>query len=111
MSLYSITRAVNPFADDILKMIGLERDKVPRFRDVFAFCDPYQVVILTRAGGGNRKHNKNGIAYLRNNKYYVRDKNSNFDKTFAEFYYIIPEKIVEELRKFCDQPIEEPENV
>jgi hypothetical protein len=112
-SLYNMLFGTNKFADVLLKMLGTERDQVPRFRDCFVSDDGKMVVIHTRTGGGNRDFyedyatcQKNFPDYvddmeadqsgpwnstLRELPGFIRDEDDDFDPTYANFYYEIPE--------------------
>jgi hypothetical protein len=58
MSFYNMLHGMNPLADLYLAMLGLTKDLVPRFRDVYLQKreDGYAIVVHTRMGGGNRGH-------------------------------------------------------
>ena len=111
MSLYGALFGVEPTARIALQMLGISRDAVPRFRDAYfswgdeTSCDPV-IVVLTRTGGGNRPwyesaescRRQNGEAGdgpwnadLRALPGYREDRDVDFDATFAEFVFTVPE--------------------
>src|SRR5437870_4533590 len=97
MSLYNLIRGpINIACKILIPMIGLSDDDFPRFRDVSP-CDPNEdegarLVVLTRTGGGNREEYADENDRLTQNPYYVYDKDSAFDCTYAEFYFRIPDE-------------------
>jgi hypothetical protein len=112
MSLYNALFGVEPTAGVALVMLGIKASYVPRLRDAyFTFTDEEQtdpaIVILTRTGGGNRdyyeslpqhKTNYAGEDYsgpfnsdLRKITGFRYDKDVDFDSTYAEFYFDVPE--------------------
>jgi hypothetical protein len=112
MSLYNALFGVNKAAPLLLAMLGTKPDDVPRFRD--CFLQDGQIVIHTRTGGGNRDSYENPErrreSYpdiydteeavqqgpfnedLRQLPGYVSDEDDDFDSTYANFYYAIPEQ-------------------
>lgn len=94
MSLYNMLFGVNPFADSLLKIIGVNRENVTRFRDcVLRDADGdfhKQIVIHTRTGGPHRKTFEHGNDMLRMIPGYVRDADDTFDYTYANFFYEVP---------------------
>lgn len=94
MSLYNMLFGVNPFADTLLKIIGINRDCVPRFRDCVLrdVEGPFhkQIVIHTRLGGPNRHIYQEGIEALRLIPGFVKDCDDSFDYTYANFFFEVP---------------------
>lgn len=88
MSLYNTLFGVHPAADALLSMLGIERHRVPRFRDCFLKGDT--IVIYTRTGGGNREFYARENDSLRIRKGYIADVDMAFDSTYALFSYAIP---------------------
>ena len=92
MSLYNQLFGTNPFAAELLVMLG--DPHVPRFRDCFINEAGDRIVIFTRTGGGNREHYDAPLAEnntcLRALPGYDRDKDDGFDSTYAYFYFKIP---------------------
>lgn len=103
----------NPDQDKCIRAVGLDPDKVPRLRGAGIqkmdedFIFDYCIVIHTRTGAGNRKAyeaNKENIdhvfegnsnPYMRTSPYYWMDKDDEFDHTYVDFFYRIPEDFEE----------------
>lgn len=115
MSLYNALFGENPMAEVLLSALGLTRDGVPRYRDVYLGASPEgepRIVIHTRTGGGNREFYEceescraNYPEYfkdtdepptgpwnadLRKLPTFVRDEDDDFDCTYADFYFKVP---------------------
>ena len=101
---------VNIAAHHLLKCLDYSVDDIPRFRD--AYLKDGHIVIYTRTGGGNREFYENetccrenfpehfGVGNdpkgpwnddLRKHTCFVRDEDSDFDRTYALFYFIFPQ--------------------
>jgi hypothetical protein len=92
MSLYNMVFGYNPLAAALLGMLKVKHEDIPRFRDCFLNKDGTEIIIHTRTGGGNRKEyqsQNDAMAFI---KGYNRDEDSNFDNTYANFYYEVPEQ-------------------
>ena len=99
----------NPDQDKCIRAVGLDPDKIPRLRGAGIqkmdgnFILDYCIVIHTRTGAGNRKDyeaNEKNIdhvfegdsnPYMRTSPYYLMDEDDNFDHTYVNFFYRIPE--------------------
>lgn len=92
MSLYNVLFGVNAAAPVLLAMLGIDANDVPRFRDCFLSEDRKKIVIHTRTGGGNREGYEDGNNFLQGLPGYERDEDDDFDCTYANFYYAVPEK-------------------
>lgn len=89
MSLYNTINGVNPATFYIFPMLEIGHpDNVERFRDCFLEDD--KIVIYTRTGGWNREDYPNEI--LTNHQNYLYDEDDEFDCTYANYYFSIPEK-------------------
>jgi hypothetical protein len=91
MSLYNMLFGTNPFSGVLLQMLGITRDDVPRFRDCFLNEDGSEIIIHTRTGGGNREDYEDGNNYLTLVDGYKYDADDDFDSTYADFHYEVPE--------------------
>lgn len=91
MSLYNMLFGTNPFSGVLLQMLGVSRDDVPRFRDCFLNEDGTEIIIHTRTGGGNRDdyEDENNLLTLIDG--YKFDADDDFDCTYADFHYEVPE--------------------
>lgn len=101
MSLYNALFGYNPFAGVFLEALGVTPDDIPRFRDCFLSEDRSEIIIHTRTGGGNREGYEKGGEYweegqidndtLRAIPGFKYDEDDNFDSTYADFHYDVPE--------------------
>ena len=113
MSMYGIAFGRNLIAPYILEALELPQSAVGRFRD--AFVADGEFAVYTRNGGGNREHysyegQEEGedcfctgciITYhLPKHPNYLRDKDDDFDSTYATVYFSIPEKYKEVFEPF-----------
>jgi hypothetical protein len=99
MSLYNMLFGVNKAAPVLLKILGIDYSKVPRFRD--CFLSDGMIVLHTRTGGGNREYydepnseNTEGPwnTTMYENVNFIRDEDDDFDSTYANFYFNFPEE-------------------
>jgi hypothetical protein len=102
MGLYNVLFGRNPSAPVLLAMLGTSMDRVPRFRDCFIVDDT--ICIHTRTGGGNRDDYQEGNDYLTTLPGYLRDADDDFDSTYADFYFAVPEKFKEALESLRSEP-------
>lgn len=79
--------------DKVLSAIGLTKDDVERFRG--AGVQDGKIIIHARTGGGNREHYPN--TKLTNNKYYLSDQDDDFDSTYADYFFSIPDELKKEI--------------
>lgn len=102
MSLYNALFGFNPYAPLLLPMLGVIPAQIPRFRDCFLKEEDGKLVIVihTRTGGGNRPYydepNNENIegpwnSDLRALPGFIRDEDSPYDTTYANFYFDVPE--------------------
>ena len=98
MNMYNMMFGVNKFAPLLVRMVELDYKNIPRFRDAYignrdVDGDPISkvIVIHTRTGGGNREayHEMNETL---KNEHYIFDRDDDFDSTYANWFYKIPEK-------------------
>jgi len=119
MGLYNALFGVNPSAPLLLAMLGTTADKVPRFRDCYIVDG--MICIHTRTGGGNRDYyespesflecepdgDASGRSYnsdLRKLPGFIKDEDDDFDCTYADFYFAVPEKFKEALESLRTRP-------
>lgn len=87
---------VEPTAGIALKMLDIGPQDVPRFRDAYfgwaddAKTDPV-IVIHTRTGGGNREAYEAENARLTTLVGYRYDRDDDFDSTYADFCFSVPD--------------------
>ena len=89
MSFYNLVHGENPMAHILLGLLGLTRGDVPRYRDCY-WTGEY-ICVHTRTGGGNRESYQDGNDGLVMLPTYVRDEDDDFDSTYANFYFTVPE--------------------
>lgn len=87
----------NENVDTILAAVGLARESIPRFRG--AGIEDGLILVHTRTGGGNREYYEKQNAVLQSNKYYIKDADDEFDCTYANFWFNVPDSMVELLKK------------
>jgi len=111
MSLYNALFGVNPFSRVLLLMLGTTESHVPRYRDCFLSEDGTEIIIHTRTGGGNREYydepndeNQDGPwnSDLREIPGFKSDCDDDFDCTYADFHYAVPEAFKEQVALLKD---------
>lgn len=125
MSLYNMVNGTEETAPDVLSMLGITPDAIPRFRDAyFKWAEdrkgkPTDVpiaCIMTRTGGGNRPWYDNMESRqqqdsdagrdgpwnddLRALEGFIRDCDDNFDSTYAIFEFRVPESMIDTVKSF-----------
>ncbi len=112
MSLYNMLFGVNPASGLVMQALGITPDNVPRFRDAYFDAEKDRLVIHTRTGGGNRDYYEceercrdnypedfegerapSGPwnADLRKLPGFLYDEDDDFDCTYADWFYSIPD--------------------
>jgi hypothetical protein len=94
MSLYNAVMGENPAANDLLKMLGLDKTGIPRYRDCWLSADRKYIHLLTRTGGGNRAEYLDEIDALRRIAWFEYDHDDEADPTFMHFVYTLPSKSI-----------------
>jgi hypothetical protein len=89
MSLYNMVFGVNPNSDQLLEVLGKTREDFGRFRDVYVEDDC--IVVHTRNGGGNREDHEYVFEEMSEHPWYSHDEDDDFDCTYANIYFKIPE--------------------
>jgi len=120
MSLYNTLFGENPMADSLLKIVGLDRNQIPRYRDCRLSEDKTKVIVFTRTGGGNREcfcetpltilHEEGCYAFLNErmtqNPNYLSDHDDDFDSTYAYWEFKIPDPfLVKDLEIEDNRPV------
>lgn len=104
MSLYNLVHGFNPSAPLVLTMLKLTPEAVPRFRD--AWIEVHEgaprLVVYTRTGGGNRDEYAGSNAAMALVPGYQGDADDDFDSTYANFYYAVPEGFREVVDKLVE---------
>lgn len=99
MALFNSLFGVSPEAGLLLNILGLAPDDVPRFRDCFYDSKQHLIVLHTRTGGGNREDYEEENNFLIMHQYYKNDCDDDFDPTYANFYFNVPEEYKEKLKE------------
>ena len=110
MSLYNMMCGTNPAAGRLLAAINLDPNTIPRFRDVWANDDLTEVTVHTRTGGGNRESYEAENDALCAHPLYLRDADDDFDCTYADFSFKLPEEEkIKLLAEIADAVKDDPE--
>ena len=91
MSLYNMLFGMNPDSDMLLEMLGKTRADFGRFRDVY-MEDGY-IIVHTRNGGGNREDYEGVFEEMSNHPWYSHDQDDDFDCTYANIFFKVPDNI------------------
>lgn len=91
MSLYNMICGTNPFTTPVLIALGLERipKEAYRFRDVY-INEEGEIGIVARIGGRNCRDYSQIYDLFRTHPCFIGDEDSEFDNTFATFYFSVP---------------------
>ena len=92
MSLYNKLFGENENATALLGMIELTRNDFERFRDIYLNKSATTITVLTRIGGKYRKIYKDIFNNVRENKWYIKDFDDNYDNTYTYIQFKVPEK-------------------
>lgn len=92
MSLYNQLFGYNKLAGVLLNILELDPQSIGRFRDCWWDAERSRIVIHTRTGGGNREAYMDDNARLATHPCYRGDCDSDYDSTYADFYFELPEK-------------------
>jgi hypothetical protein len=80
---------MNPDSDKLLSLLGKTKADFGRFRNVY-LEDGY-IVVHTRNGGGNREDYEDVFDEMSEHPWYSHDEDDDFDCTYANIYFKIPE--------------------
>lgn len=89
MSLYNMVFGMNPDSNKLLEVLGKTQGDFGRFRNVY-MEDGY-IVVHTRNGGGNREDYEDVFDEMSEHPWYSHDADDDFDCTYANIYFKIPE--------------------
>lgn len=106
MSLYNILYGENADANKLLNLLklGSTYPMPPRYRDCWIDKDKKQIIVYTRAGGGNREHHDEETEpgegcgcwgcemqfVIPKHPQYSHDEDDSYDCTYAKIYYDMP---------------------
>jgi hypothetical protein len=105
MSLYNLLFGANPAGPAILATLGLTPSDVGRYRDCYVENDRghYRIVVHTRNGGGNRDEYQDVLDELAQHPLWLYDQDDDFDCTYADIRFNLPEDYATELRALADK--------
>jgi len=89
MSLYNMIFGMNPDSDKLLEILGKTREDFGRFRTVY--MEDGFIVVHTRNGGSNREDYEDVFDEMSTHPWYSHDADDDFDCTYANIYFKIPE--------------------
>lgn len=101
MSMYNMVNGVNQSTFFILPMLGKHPDTYPRFRDCY-LNESNQIVVRTRTGGGNRSEYEDENAVLQSDPNYISDSDCDWDRTYAEFVFKVPDQFKDDFDKIVN---------
>lgn len=87
MSLYNLVFGMNPDADKLLALLDSTPADFGRFRNVY--MEDGFIVVHTRCGGGNREDYF--PEWVTDHPWYSHDKDGDFDSTYADIYFKVPD--------------------
>jgi len=96
MSLYNLLFGVNQLAPVLLKILGIKKEEIERFRD--CFISNGRIAVYTRTGGNNRETWPNKT--LTTHKYFIHTYDDDYDETYATFYFTVPKEFQADLDAF-----------
>lgn len=99
MSLYNMLFGQYPAADILLAVLNLDRSKVGRYRDCYPNKDGTKIIVHTRNGGGNRNEYQSVFDELSKHPCYESDNDQDFDCTYADIIFRVPEQHSELVRE------------
>jgi hypothetical protein len=103
MSLYNMVAGYNPSTEQILNLLGLSRASFGRYRDVY-IKDGY-IIVHTRNGGGNREDHQDVFDDVSSHPWYSHDEDCDYDSTYADIYFTIPEGTDQSAAGLLDQGV------
>ena len=101
--LYNMVNGYNPACVWVLPLLGRHENEYPRFRDCYVEQKDgeHLIVIYTRVGGGNRNCGF-GEEELYKDPLFVETVDDDFDDTYAEYKFRVPEKWKEDFNKIVE---------
>lgn len=112
MSLYNMLNGVKPAAFFILPMLGKHPEEYPRFRDCFIGDEAHpeyanHIIVYTRTGGGNRDDYAGSNDAMRAMPGFVADYDDDFDYTYANWVFKVPDRWKADFDKIIDGKLRE----
>jgi hypothetical protein len=100
MSMYNICCGTNAHSDRLYEMLNLGDYETGRYRDIS--LHEGKIILLTRNGGGNREHYEHCFESMRTHPNYIDDWDCDWDSTYAEIAFSIPEKFAADISQMKD---------
>ena len=101
MSLYNMIFGANPNSDQLLSLLGKTQGDFGRYRDVYV--EDGMIVVHTRNGGGNREDYEDVFDEMSTHPWYSHDADDDFDCTYANIYFKVPEDKLKTYVALLDQ--------
>lgn len=106
MSLYNMVHGVNPNTAQLMNLLQLTTGDFGRFRDVY--LKDGCIVVHTRCGGGNREDYQEVFDMAMEHPWYDSDEDSDFDCTYADIYFKLPEGEAQTVAALVDEERKTP---
>ena len=91
MSLYNMLFGMNPDTDKLMSLLGKSTTDFGRFRN--CWLEDGFIVVHTRCGGGNREDYSEVFDEMSQHPWYSHDHDQDFDCTYADIYFKVPEDV------------------
>jgi len=91
----------NPNSDQLLSLLGKTQGDFGRYRDVYV--EDGMIVVHTRNGGGNREDYEDVFDEMSTHPWYSHDADDDFDCTYANIYFKVPEDKLKTYVALLDQ--------
>ena len=101
MSLYNAINGRYPKSTEIIALLDLTEEEIERYRDCRIHPEKRTIEILARTGGGNREDHPNTA--LTTHPDYIRDRDWDFDGTYAIYSFRVPDAIPEATLRAMDE--------
>lgn len=101
MSLYNMLAGYNPSTEQIMNLLELSPGDFGRYRDVY--IQEGYIVVHTRCGGGNRDDYEDMFDSVSEHPWYSHDEDCDFDSTYADIYFKLPEDAARSVAGLLDQ--------
>ena len=77
-------------SNKLWEILNLDEYAVGRFRDCYLGEQENVIIVLIRNGGGNREDYQYCFDSLQSHPYYDFDQDCDWDETYAEIYFNVP---------------------
>lgn len=106
MSLYNQLFGTNEDAPVLLGMLSVNKEYFSRFRDIELIKGGTLIEVFARLGGDNREDYKETWDKIRNHPLYIKDYDDEYDNTYANIEFDIPEQYKETAKMmFKKEPV------